>query len=112
MFLKVAKGLLLAALVVFYFINVYTNRNDLYGAILFNRINFIALVGILYLAGDYVKICTTLCIITVIGGLMFHGYVYYKIYSYTREGETAGQVSTKCRGTGGSWYSKLNSDCY
>ena len=112
MFWKVLKGILLAGLFIFYVTNIYNNRNDLYGAILFNRVNFIALVGILYLAGDYIKFCTTLCIITIIGGLMFHGYIYYKIYSYTSEGETFEHVSTKCRSADFSWYSKLNSNCY
>lgn len=71
MFWKVVKGILLAVLVLFYIVNVYENRNDLYGAIVFNRVNFLVLIGILYLASDYVKVCATLCIALVAGGLRF-----------------------------------------
>lgn len=112
MFWGFVKGLILTALIVFYAVNLYNNSHDLYGAVLFNRLNFAVLVAILFLAGDYIKICTTLCILTIIGGLMFHGYIYYKIYSADKDNANAGQVQTKCRGAGGSWYTKLNSNCY
>ena len=110
---KVIKGILLAALIVFYVINVYSNRDDLYGAIVLNRLNFVTLVAILYLAADYVKICASLFMLVFIGGILFHGYMYYNAYMGTRNDGNAVQTdSDKCRGKGGSWYTKLNKRCY
>lgn len=111
MFWKVTKGILLAGLIIFYAVNLYNSRNDLYGALLFNRLNFIALVLILYLAADYIKVCTTLCLLVVAGGILFHGYMYYNVYMASREGVDVSQVKS-CSSSGGSWYSKLNKNCY
>lgn len=111
MFWKVIKGILLVGLVIFYAINIYHSRNDLYGAFLLNRINFITLVLILYFAADYIRVCTTLCLLTIVGGILFHGYMYYQVYSADREGVDVSQVKS-CRASGESWYSKLNKNCY
>lgn len=113
MFWKIVKGILLAVLVLFYVKNVYDNRDDLYGAIVLNRVNFIVLAGILYLAADYVKGCATLCMAVIACGLLFHGYMYYNAYVGSRgEGNTPQTKSEKCHGSGSSWYSKLNDRCY
>lgn len=113
MFGKVIKGVLLAALVSLYAYNLYLDRNDLYGAIVFNRVNFLILIGILYLAADYVRVCATLCMAVLVGGLLFHGYMYYEAYMGSRgEGNTVQTRTQKCHGSGSSWYSKLNDRCY
>jgi len=112
MFWKVIKGILLVAFILFYVKNVYDNRDDLYGAILFNRVNFIVLVAILYLVSDFVKGCASLCMAVIVGGILFHGYMYYSAYMETRTGNTQQTESEKCHGSGSSWYSKLNSNCY
>lgn len=111
MFWKVIKGILLIGLIVFYATNLYSSRNDLYGALLFNRLNFIALALILYLAADYIKICTTLCLLVVAGGILFHGYMYYNVYSASREGVDVSRVKS-CAEASDSWYNKLNRNCY
>lgn len=113
MFWKVVKVILLAVLVGLYAYNLYLDRNDLYGAILYNRVNFVLLAGILYLASDYVRACATLCMAVVVGGLLFHGYMYYVTYMGSRdEGNTAQTHLEKCRSSSSSWYSKLNDRCY
>ena len=108
---KIIRGLILVALIVFYVGNLYYNRANLYDAIVFNRINFLVLVAILYLAADYIDICMNLCILVLIGGLFFHGYMYYNAYV----SNSSAQQQTKeknCYGEGSTWYSKLNDRCY
>ena len=113
MFWKVIKGLLLGALVLLYAHNLYLDRTDLYGAVVFNRINFLLLLGILYLISDYIRACATLFIMVLVGGLLFHGYMYYTTYTGSRgEANTIQTHAQKCHGSGGSWYSKLNDRCY
>ena len=111
MVVKIAKGLLLIGLIVFYIYNLYMNKNDLYGALVFNRINFITLIAILYLASDYIEICMNLCILVLIGGLLFHGYMYYNAYS-TNNSSQQQTKEKNCYGKGSTWYSKLNDRCY
>jgi len=108
---KIIRGLILVALIVFYVGNLYHNRANLYDAIVFNRINFLVLVAILYLAADYIDICMNLCILVLIGGLFFHGYMYYN--TYVSNNDSHQQVREKnCSGEGSTWYSKLNDRCY
>lgn len=110
---RVIKGILLAVLLVFYVYNVYTARNDLYGAIVLNRVNFVVLLAMLYLAADYAKIFANLFMLVLIGGLLFHGYMYYTVYAASRGDDNVIQTQgQKCRGKGSSWYSKLNGNCY
>lgn len=113
MFRKVIRGIILVALLAFYAINIYAGRDNLYGAIVLNRVNFVVLLAILYLAADYVKICTTLFMVVLVGGILFHGYMYYNTYFGSRsEGNTVQTKAEKCHGKGSSWYSKLNDNCY
>ncbi len=111
MFEKIIRGLILVGLIVFYVYNVYRNRSNLYDAIVFNRVNFAALVAILYFASDYIKSCMNICILVLLCGLLFHGYMYYNAYS----SNNTSQQQTKernCYGEGSTWYSKLNDRCY
>lgn len=111
MFEKVIRGLILAGLIIFYIGNLYHNRDNLYDTIVFNRVNFIALVAILYFASDYIKGCMNICILVLLCGLLFHGYMYYSAYT----ANSSSQQQTKernCYGAGSTWYSKLNDRCY
>lgn len=107
---KILRGILLAAAVVFLAHNLYNDRNDLYGAIVFNRVNFLTIVFILYLAADYVKELMNICLLVLLGGLVFHGYMYYKVYNDNGNSEQA--KVRNCDGEGSTWYSKLNDRCY
>ena len=110
---KVVKGILLVGLLGFYAYNVYVGRDDLYGAIVLNRLNFVVLAAILYLAAEYAKIFANLFMLVFVGGILFHGYMYYTTYMGSRGEGNAPQTQTeKCRGKGSSWYSKLNGRCY
>ena len=108
---KIIRGLILVALIVFYACNLYHNRANLYDAVVFNRINFIVLVAILYLAADYIDICMNLCILVLIGGLCFHGYMYYNAY-VSNDSSQQQNKEKNCYGAGSTWYSKLNDRCY
>lgn len=107
---KIFRGILLVAAIVFLARNLYNDRNDLYGAIVFNRINFLTVVVILYLAADYVKGLINICLLVLLGGLLFHGYMYYKVYN--DNGNSAQVKERNCSGEGSTWYSKLNDRCY
>lgn len=108
---KVIKGILLAALMIFYAKNIYDGRKDWYEAIVLNRVNFITLVAILALLSDYIKRCATLCMFVLVGGILFHGYMYFKVYVAHRNADNVVQQQAgKCSGKG--WYAKLNGKCY
>lgn len=110
MFEKIIRGLILAGLIVFYVGNIYHSRGSLYDALVFSRINFILLVAILYFASDYLPSLMNLCVLVLIGGLLFHGYMYYTAHV----SQVAAQQQPKERncGEGSNWYSKLNDRCY
>ena len=107
---KIFRGILLAAAVIFLAQNLYNERNDLYGAIVFNRINFLTVVVILYLMSDYIKECMNICLLVLLGGIVFHSYMYYTVYNSNGNSEQA--KVRNCSGEGSTWYSKLNDRCY
>lgn len=110
MFTKVIKGLLLAALVIFYAWNLYAYRDNMFGVIVYNPVNLAVLALILYLASDYVNICGTLCILVIVCGVCFHGYRYYNAYY---GGQREGNATVyKCRSNDTNWYKRLNDGCY
>jgi len=109
---KAIKIILLILLVLFYVRNI-TNTNDWVAAVLYNRVNFIVLVAILYLAACFVSPLGVICFLVLVGGLFFHGYMYYNVYKSSAEAEDA-QMSAveRCHGNKSTWYSKLNDSCY
>ncbi|MBR1757079.1 MAG: hypothetical protein IJ738_05915 [Alphaproteobacteria bacterium] len=112
MFEKTMRIILLALLTGFYVLNVSNNSDDLFGAIVLNRVNFILLVAILYLAADYIKGISTLWVMVLTAGVLFHGYMYYTTYAAQQENEAPKTHFEKCRGEKATWYSKLNDRCY
>ena len=112
MFGKIVNGVLLALLALFYIKNV-VDSNNILDAILYNRINFIVLLVILYLASGFVKALGKLFLIVLIGGVLFHGYMYYNAYANSdRQGNAPQEKFDECHGEGTTWYSKLNGRCY
>ena len=112
MFEKVVRGLILAGLIIFYIGNLYHNRDNLWDALIYSRINFITLVAILYFASDYIKECTNICVLVLVCGIMFHGYMYYKAHNATATNTQQQTKERNCYGEGSTWYSKLNDRCY
>ena len=112
MFGKIVNGVLLAWLTLFYIKNV-ADSNNILDAILYNRINFIVLLVILYLASGFVKALGKLFLIVLICGILFHGYMYYNAYTNSdRQGNAPQEKFVECHGEGTTWYSKLNGRCY
>ena len=109
---KTVRIMLLTLLIGFYVLNVYNNKNDLFGAIVLNRVNFILLVAILYLVADYIKGISTLWIMVLTAGVLFHGYMYYTTYVAQKNNEVPKTHLEKCRGENATWYSRLNDRCY
>lgn len=118
MFWKIIKSIILIALILFYAQNLYNGRSDLYGAIVYNRLNFITIIAILYLLSDYIKLLKPLWILLFIVGGGFHAYKYYDINYNTPELNAVENSKAdknnprKCREGEDSLYDKLNGKCY
>ena len=113
MVIKIIKGILLVVLTAYYLNNVISYGDSWYTAVLYNRINYIILVAILYLASSFVKYFEVLCALVFVGGLLFHSYMYYITYNTpTTSFETSLPQAKKCQGKGVNWYTKLNDSCY
>lgn len=116
MFSKVLRATLLILLTAFYVNNVMTHLDNWYGVVVYNRLNFIILVAILYLASTFFKFFEVFFAIVLIGGILFHGHMYYKTYRATstteQEWNSGFPKAKKCSGKGVNWYTKLNDSCY
>ncbi len=116
MFSKIVRAILLILLATFYIYNVVINIDYWESVVLYNRLNFIVLVAILYLASTFFKFFEIFFAIVLIGGILFHGHMYYKTYRETQTNEQ--ELSTdfpkakRCSGKGTNWYTKLNNSCY
>lgn len=110
---KIIRGILLVLLIAFYARNVYYSGGDWLNAVIYNRVNFIVLVAILFLASYFARVFGTLCMLVLAGGILFHGYMYYSAYAGSnRSGNTTQAQTDKCHGEGSTWYSRLNDNCY
>lgn len=113
MFQKIGKAIVLIVLSVLYVKNILDNSSNVLDAILYNRINFVLLLVILYLASSFIRACSTIFTVVLVGGILFHAYMYYNAYANAGKGGNAvQQQSSKCHGEGSTWYSKLNGSCY
>ena len=87
---------------------------------IYSRINFILLVIILYLAATFVPFIEYLCAAVLIGGLIFHGSMYYRAYVNMKHNEEISTTDTssfaarqkRCQGENTNWYKRLNDSCY
>lgn len=116
MFSKILRATLLILLTAFYVNNVITHLDNWYGVVVYNRLNFIILVAILYLASTFFKFFEVFFAIVLIGGILFHGHMYYKTYHATstteQEWDSGMHKAKRCSGKGVNWYTKLNDSCY
>ncbi|MBQ9271523.1 MAG: hypothetical protein IJ218_04600 [Alphaproteobacteria bacterium] len=112
MFAKIMRAILLLVLCAFYVLNIIDNSDDLFGAIVLNKVNFLLLIAILYLAADYIKGISTLWLIVLTGGVLLHGYLFYEDYTATQEDDEPKTHFEKCRGPNATWYSRLKDHCY
>lgn len=118
MFWKIVKSVILLALIAFYAQNLYNGRSDLYGAVVYNPLNFITLVAIIYFISDYIKFLKPLCILLFLVGGAYHAYKYYDInfntpeLNVTEDSKADKARPRKCREGEDSLYDKLNGKCY
>ena len=115
MFGTIIRVALLLLLMFLYANNIIDNIDNWYGAVVYNRINFLILLAILYIISTFIKEFQPLFMLILIGGLIFHGYMYYKVYTQTNTGQefsTEAPKQKKCSGEGVTWYTKLNNSCY
>ncbi|MBQ7659750.1 MAG: hypothetical protein IJS26_03275 [Alphaproteobacteria bacterium] len=113
MFLKIAKGVLLFVLAVFYIQNIVSYADNWLTAIVYSKLNLVLLVCILYLASAFAPVFKPLCLCVLLAGVLFHAYLYYNTSAtYEVSWQTNVQRREKCRGEKATWYSKMTNDCY
>ena len=106
---KIIKGGLLVLLTAFFIQHVVTSGN-IQQALIYDRISFIVLLLILYLGSTFFRFFSTLLMFILVGGILFHGYMYYDTYFGSKSAADKG--AKDCYTDNVSWYSKLSGGCY
>lgn len=110
MIARVFKSILLLGLVALYAYNLIHSDN-IVQSLLFDKLNFVVLLGILLLLGTFVKLMNTVFTFVLIGGLAFYGYTYYQETHNVTTNAAQGSARQDDCGENASWYRKLSAHC-
>lgn len=115
---QIIRVILIVLLGWFYAQNIINNIDNWQAVVIYNRVNFILLVIILYLMAGFIPFFEYLCAIVLIAGLIFHGHMYYQAYVSEKEyaealekSSSSGVKQKRCEGDT-NWYKRLNDSCY
>ena len=106
----ILKSVLLLGLLFLYATNVSQSDNILH-SILYDKVNFVVLLGILLLIGTFFRLVKLLFMLVLIGGIALYAYTYYEqSVSKTTNYEQRSSGRDDC-GENASWYQKLSAHC-